>query len=161
LERLALGGEDCGKKNDHEIQKALKHLGKSLNIDLWSDATHPEAKHGHKVFDEDKKAVKSLMKVVKKGGTCAANAQDAIDLMIEVDEMLAQIAIGEAEEAQCDNNKCQKEIDKALKEMGKAQKEPNHMKKGAPDPKYDKAIDHYKHAWKHALKAMKKAAKKK
>ena len=156
----ALGVEDCGKKNNHEIEKALKHLSKSLNIDLWFDATHPEAKHGHKVFDEEKKAVKSLMKVVKKGGTCAANAKAAIDLMIDVDEMLAQTAFDEAE-AQCDNNKCQKEIDKALKEMDKAQKELDHMKKGTPDPKYDKAIDHYKHAWKHALKAMKKAAEKK
>jgi hypothetical protein len=158
----ALGVEDCGKKNDREIEKALKHLGKSLNPNLWVNDTHPEAKHGHKIFDEEKKAVKSLMKVVKRGGICAANAKAAIDLMIEVDEMLAQTAFDEAK-AQCNNNnkKCQKEIDKSLKEMGKAQKELNHMKKGTQDPKYDKAIDHYKHAWKHALKAMKKAAKKK
>jgi len=49
-----------------------------------------------------------------------------------------------------------KEIKKAEKEMQKAQKELDHIKKdGTPDPKYDKAIDHYKKAWKHAQRARK------
>ena len=40
--------------------------------------------------------------------------------------------------------------------MEKAQKELDHTKKDdTPDPKYDKAIDHYKKAWKDAQKAMK------
>ena len=146
--------DDCGK-NDHEIEKALKHLGKSLNPDLWTDATHPEAKHGHKVFEEEKKAVKSLMKVVKKGGACVEDAEAAIGLMIDVDYMLADTALAEAEELCDDNNKkCQKEIAKVIKEMGKSASE-------IGKDKADHAIDHYKHAWEHALKAMKKAAEKK
>jgi len=145
----ALSVEGCGKKNNHEIEKALKHLGKSLNIDLWVDATHLETKHGHKVFDEEKKAVKNLMKVVKRGNACAEDAETAIDLMIGVDQLLAQTAIDEAA-ALCDNNKCRKEIDKAIKDMEKAEKS---MDEGKPD----RSIDHYKKAWKHAQKDIKKS----
>ena len=44
--------------------------------------------------------------------------------------------------------------------MEKAQKELDHTKKDdTPDPKYDKAIDHYKKAWKDAQKAMKQLSK--
>ena len=40
--------------------------------------------------------------------------------------------------------------------MEKAQKELDHTNKdGTADPKYDKAIDHYKKAYKHAQQAIK------
>ena len=42
-----------------------------------------------------------------------------------------------------------------------AQEELDHTKKdGTPDPKYDKAIDHYMKAWEHAQKAIKHGTKK-
>ena len=40
--------------------------------------------------------------------------------------------------------------------MEKAQEDLDHAKKdGTPDPKYDKAIKHYRKAWEKAQKAMK------
>lgn len=46
-------------------------------------------------------------------------------------------------------------IDHAHKEMTKAREKLDHTRKdGTPDPKYDKAIGHYRKAWRHAQKAM-------
>lgn len=79
-------------------------------------------------------------------GFCAK----VLNLLIEADSTLARIAIEEAKDA----GGKEKEIEKAEKEMAKALRE---LSKG----KYHKAIDHYKHAWKHAMKAVKKHKQKK
>ena len=108
------------------------------------------------MFDEEKKAVKELERIVKekKNNLLKTEAQEAIDKLVAVDQALAQAAIDDAIAGGGDK----KEIDKALKEMDKAQKELDYMKKGTPDPKNDKAIDHYKKAWDHAQKTIKKEA---
>lgn len=132
------------KKTDKGIEKAIKHIDKSLEDDLWEDDSHL-TKKGKKVFDEEKKAVKDLEKIVKDQGPIAANAQAAIDLLVGADAALAQNAIDEAIAAGGEA----KEIAKAEEEMDKAQKE---LDKGD----FDKAIERYKKAWEHAQKALKK-----
>ncbi|MCK4476439.1 MAG: PKD domain-containing protein [Methanophagales archaeon] len=49
------------KHAQKDIDKAIKHINKSLEDSLWIDASHLDPKHGHKVFDEEKKAVKDIM----------------------------------------------------------------------------------------------------
>ena len=159
LSDLLLTGND---KTDKRIEKAIAHINKSLNPDFW-DTDSTLTKKGKKVFDEEKKAVKELMKIED------IDVSESIDSLVSIDKTLAKIAIGMAtitataagcyvegnDDPECD--KPLKEIDKAEDEMGKAQEELDHMKKdGTLDPKYDKAIDHYKKAWEHAQKAMKK-----
>jgi tetratricopeptide (TPR) repeat protein len=156
LSELLHTGDD---KTDKKIEKALKHLEKSLDHKLWeTDSTL--TKKGKKVFDEDKKAVKELKKIHDPA------ILDIIESIVSISNSLAQTAILEAEEAiaaggsQKEIDKALKEIDKVQKEMAKAQKELDHTKKnGTLDPKYDKAIDHYKKAWEHAQHAMKKLSK--
>ncbi len=133
-------------KTERRIENAIKHIEHSLDPKSWeSDPTL--TKKGKKVFDELKKAVKELKKIH------APTILDINESIVGISNSLAQTVI---EEAIATGGR-QKEIDKALKEIGKAQKELDHTKKdGTPDPKYDKAIDHYKKAWKHAQKAMKK-----
>ncbi len=135
-------------KNDKKIEKAIKALDKSLDPDLWVDPNHPDEKDGHKVFNEEKKAVKSLLKVMAPPDVSAF-----IDALVLADETLAQIAIDEVDCSAASNpkdeEKCQKELDKANEEMAKAADD-------LADGKPDKAIDHYKKAWEHALKALKK-----
>ena len=105
-----------------------------------------ELKKGQKVYDEEKKAVKELKKIHD------PTILDIIESIVGIGHSLSQTAI----EAAIAAGGGQKEIDRALKEIGKAQKELDHTRKdGTPDPKYDKAIDHYKKAWKHAQKAIK------
>ena len=54
------------KKTDNKLDKAIKHIEKSLDDKYWLDDTHLDPKHGKKVFDEEKKAVKELQKLMKK-----------------------------------------------------------------------------------------------
>lgn len=161
--------------NEHtlkEIDKAIEHIQKSLNIDpkhpdetwkkhqLWVDDNHLDPKHGEKVFDEEKKAVKDLMKLIKDKKTPDEIKDELLKIinkLLTADDLLAHTAYDEAQEYAGDP-KVDKELEKCNKEFEKAKKELGHTKKdGTPDPKYDKAIDHFKKAWKHAQHAIKKA----
>ena len=128
-----------------KIKKAKKHIEKSLESKRWLDETHLHHKHGSKVFHEEKKAVKDIKKLCKKGEFPGELCERLIGMLVEADSILARVAIDDAIEA----NGKPKEIEKAEKEMAKAEKDKN---KG----KYDKAIDHYKKAWQHAMKSVKK-----
>jgi hypothetical protein len=46
--------------DDKEFDKAVKHLEKALPWDNWIDEGHPDTKHGKKVFDEVRHAIKHL-----------------------------------------------------------------------------------------------------
>jgi hypothetical protein len=99
--------------------------------------------------DQLQMVMDSLVAALLKKSNADANAANAVKILAQ--EAIDQ-AINEGGKA--------KEIDKALKEMAKALKELDHTKKdGTLDPKYDKAIDHYKKAWEHAQHAMKKLPK--
>ena len=148
-------------KTDKKIDKVIKHIAKSTDEKFWDDDGNSlDDKKSKKVFDEEKKAVKGLMKILKKGNSgIDAEISDVIALLVDIGRMLAQDAIAEAQKLlDADSlddkktDKVQKEIDKANKEMSKAQEE---LDKGKPD----KAIDKYKKAWEHAQKAIKAATK--
>jgi len=140
------------KNTIKKLEKAKERIQKSLDPKLWEDDDTLTSKHGNKVFNEEKKAVKSLMKILKKGDSgIDTEISDVIALLVDVDRMLARDAITEAESFAGDK-KVDKEIKKANKEMDKAQKQ---LDKNKPD----KAIDKFKKAWKHAQKAIKHATK--
>lgn len=125
------------KKTDKILEKAIKHLEKSLADELWENNDHLSSK-GIKVFEEEKTAVHELMKINE------LDVSASILALVEVDEMLAQIAINEAENEK-DKAKAEGEMDKALDEISKGN--------------FDKAIEHYKQAWHQATKALKNLAK--
>ena len=54
---VELGSVDV---DDKEFDKAVKHLEKALPWDNWIDEGHPDTKHGKKVFDEVRHAIKHL-----------------------------------------------------------------------------------------------------
>jgi len=143
-------GDDISRKNQKKIDKALKLINESLEPTLWIDDTHLEPKQGKKVIHNEEKAVKKLMKVLKKDNEnqlVLDTIQSSINQIVEVDRNLAQIAIDDAQ-AFAGDKKADKEIDKALEELAEGDKD-------ASDGKFDKAIHHYEKAWKHAQKAMK------
>ena len=137
------------KNNDKKINKVIKHVSKSTDDKFWSeDGQSLDDKKSKKVFDEEKKAVKGLMKIVKKGDSgIDTEILDVIALLVDIDRELALDAINQAKTLE--DKKADKEIDKAEKELAKGDKEAS---KGKPD----KAIDKYKKAWEHAQKALKK-----
>jgi len=132
-------------KADKKIDKVIKHIDKSTDSKFWEDDGQSlEDKKSKKVFDEEKKAVKGLMKILKKGDSgIDTEISDVIAILVDIDRELAQDAINEAKSLGDS-----KEIDKAEKELAKGDKE-------AAKGKFDKAIDKYKKAWEHAQKGTK------
>lgn len=150
----SINGES--KHTQKEIDKAIKEIGKSLDAKLWIDDVTLDSKKGHKVFDSEKKAVKSLMKTLedkKKKHVASDDAkpiiQGVIDSLVSIDRQLATDAFEEANTSDNQSDKkSKKELDKSEKELAKGDSEES-------KDKFDKAIDKYKKVWKHAQKAMK------
>jgi len=141
------------KNVNHELEKAIDHIEKSLDPDLWVDDNHLDPKHGHKVFNEEKKAVKILMKLIEKDDTPQAVkevCQTVINQLVGADYILAHIAYVEAQ-AGAGVEKVDMELEKCIEEFEKANEQ-------LAEGHYDKAIDHYKKAWEHAQAALKHAA---
>jgi len=59
--------------------KAIKEIAQSLNPKYWLDVSHLDCKHGHRVFSEERHAVKELMHLLK--GTPADGKCDGIALI--------------------------------------------------------------------------------
>ena len=139
-----------------DIDEAIKHINKSLEDSLWVDASHLDPKHGHKVFDEEKKAVEDIMHDLIKCPECCDVGTNVIDKLVTADKILAETALNDAISTNVtdpkNQDKVDKEIAKAEEELAKAYQE---LSKGKPD----KAIDHYKKAWEHAQQAIKHAQK--
>ena len=138
--RATVTDKDDGKKLD----EAIEHLTKSLAAEWWVDASHLERKHGEKVFDEEKHAVKKLCELIKDKHSSlpAAVLQGFIDRMFQADRQLASIAINEAVAA----GVAKKKIDQARKDLAKGDAETG-------DGKCENGIEDYKNAWKHAARA--------
>jgi len=171
LEDTKLGDDG---KIDNKLDKAIEHLQKSLNIDpenpgeawkdkvLWLDEETLDPKEGKHVLGEWGKASKELNKLIKdndKGklvvpASILELCQDNIDMLVEMAEQFATDAYEEAEAIGGDEP-WENKLEKSEKELDKAQDALDHLDKdGNPDPKYDKAIKHFKKAWKHAQKAI-------
>ena len=132
------------------FDKGIDHLAKSLETRLWIDDSHLNPMLGHQSFDEEATAVSKLLQVVASGSeTCAAAAETAIENLAEADMTLAQTAIVQAEIV-CLVDACQQEIDRALFEMGRAEED---LAGGDPD----KAIGHFRNAWKAAQQAYERS----
>ncbi len=141
------------KKVDKGVDKAIDRVEKSLEAKLWESNARLDSKHGNKVFDEEKAAVKELQKLIRGKHTpdgvktvCGA----VIDKLVLVDKLLAEIALEDAQAYAGTSDKVDREIAKSEAELVKAQEE-------ADNGNYDNAIDHYKKAWKHAQLAIKHA----
>jgi hypothetical protein len=147
------------KKTGKRIEKALKHFKKSQDPKLWETDSTLTGK-GKKVFEEKRKGVHELEKILKQKGVdqeVKNIVSGAMGSLVKADKLLARIAINLI---RCDNgencDKVLKEKEKAEDEMAKADKYLAYIKKdGTTDPRYRKAIEHYKKAWEHAMKAMK------
>ncbi len=64
LEAMQSNNEQVQK----EINKAIKNTEESLSQELWIDASRLDEQHGHKVFDNEKQAIKGLLKIIEEKG---------------------------------------------------------------------------------------------
>jgi hypothetical protein len=114
----------------HWIDHALKSLDRSLEAKLWLDPLHPSAEHGNETFDRQRDAVRELMHLKNPDETVAVS----IARLVEQARLLAVIAIGDAAGGKADHLEHAAEA----RARGDAERAGGH---------YDKAIDHFGHAW--------------
>jgi len=141
-------GTVTDKGDLQKLDEAIKHLTKSLDTDLWLDETHLDPKHGDKVFNEEKDAVVKLVELLKDKKSTLTDAQRAIvqsfiGRLVGADKALATVAYNDAVAAGGDAKK----IDKANDELSKGDAR-------VSDNHFADAIEHYRNAWKHAIKAV-------
>ena len=137
------------------IREAIEHITRSLRPELWeTDATLTD--EGKVVFNEERAAVKELMKVEISVPEEAVNssAMEAIGYLTTADRALVSTAISQtiamAQVAGCYttgsyHSKCQE----LLHRISSAQREMDRAEEEISNDKYDRAIDHYKRAWQH------------
>jgi hypothetical protein len=144
------------KKIEHEIDKMIDKIDKSLEDKLWQDEYTPTIKLGHKVFDNEKKAIKHGLKIIKDKKTTEDVKEvviQSIDELISIDRHLADNLYEDASQYG-GTKKIDHELEKAHKDLLKAYAE---LEK--PNCKYDKVMKSLKKSWKHSQKAIKHAEK--
>lgn len=133
-----------------EIDRAIDHIQKGLDPNLWAEVSGLDPKHGHKFFDEGKKAVKHLIKILKdkkEEQTVKDQVLKVIDNLMKADELLANTAINDVKALGSADPKVIHKIEKAEKELAKAKEE-------ITRERYDHAVDHFKRAWRYAQQAQ-------
>jgi hypothetical protein len=142
-----------GKKSTNDILKdAVKHLQKSLlgKNPMWIDSNHVSCKYGTKVFDEEKKTVEKLIKIIDPSkaeydASIALEVDYMIESIVAADKKIAMTMIDEANASQFILNK--NEFLAAIEELNRGVERYNVAK-------YNEAIEHYKKSWQHAQKAV-------
>ncbi len=154
LEQLKTQSLD--KNNQKEFDKAIKNIKNSIDSKLWVDQINLDPKKGDKVFKEESDAVQNLLKILgkssddkkpsKESPVLLGSVQEIIDTLVDVDRLLAQNAIDDAQDST--GKKSDKFIQKANDMMILAEKE---LGKGH----FNKAIDRFEKAWGFAQQALK------
>jgi len=135
------------RQDGRKLDDAIRSLTRALEPNLWLDPTRLQPKGGERVFDETKDAVNKLRDLMKDKKSAIPDAilQGFIDRIVDADRRLAQTAINDAIAAGGN----QQHITKANDELGKGDSD-------AANSKFEAAIEHYREAWKHALKAVRR-----
>jgi hypothetical protein len=144
------------KKIEHGINKMIDTIEKSLEDKLWQNEYELTLKDGHKVFDNEKKAVKEGMKIIKDKKTteeAKETVKQTIEELVSVDRHIAENLNKEASQYG-GTKKIDHELEKAQKYLAKAYEELEKSK-----CKYDKVVNNLKKSWEHSQKAIKHANK--
>ena len=164
--------------------KAIGDVEDSLDPEFWVDNIHLDKKHGHRVFSEERKAVKELMSLFcstdddssdddssddgssdddsgssdcdSVSPAALAAAQAAIDDLVNADRVLALTALNETAGLIALDPKNQAKVDKELAEAV-AHFAAGDAARDAGD--YDDAIQEYRKAWEDTCEAVQHAAK--
>jgi hypothetical protein len=124
------------KKDVTRLKEAIANLDVILNPGPWTaDGNHLVCNGGPKAFDSYRTAIIQLMAMLQETtpGISDATVQQWINVLININRNLAQHAIDESNDAGA--------ISDALGEWAKGDSDVSHGD-------YDKAITHYKAAWK-------------
>lgn len=143
-----------------EIEDALRESEKGLDSKNWTDGGELSSQHGHRALSADKKAVNKLLLALDQKGMKALSpeareiVEQAIITLVNIDRLLAETQIANAEDLTVRSPKDQRAHDKQLADARKRFAEAEvEFAKGD----YGKAIDRFRAAWNHAVKAEESA----
>ena len=142
------------------LDSAADNQESSLSPDLWEDGMHLDEKKGHRMFEERKKAVMELMKVMERDDTSREDRtvyRTAVEVGVEEARGLAATLHDELQRTTRDP-RALRELERCCDDLAAGDEMlDNTNKDGTADPRYDKAMDHYKSAWLHGQLAKKHA----
>jgi Tol biopolymer transport system component len=140
---IALRAAVTNSDDREQLDEAIGELRASLSPALWINQVHLQLRGGDDVFDNEKKSVSDLQKLMKNKRSSISDAalQSAINGCVKADRLLAEIAITEAAPSGRASD-----IEEARRELARGDSE-------AADGKFAQAIERYSHAWKKAMEA--------
>ncbi|MCH7940566.1 MAG: PKD domain-containing protein, partial [Thaumarchaeota archaeon] len=147
--------------DEKRVEKAIDAINDSLDSKLWINEAYLDEKQGHKVYSEERKAVKELQQLLKDGEKKGIDpalkeaAKDAIDLLVNSDRVLTITLMLDSSAATADKQNDQNKIDK---ENTTAEDEFSQGDASRDAGDFDNAIQHYRKAWEHAGLALKAAS---
>jgi uncharacterized repeat protein (TIGR01451 family) len=146
---ITLQGTVADKSSYKKMDEAIKNITEALNSNNWMDGNQLNPQNGKKVFNESNEAVGKLKNIMKekKNDIQPEILQVFIDRIIQVNRELAVIAVQEAISSNGDP-----------KDIAKANDHLSNGDKAIQNSKYENGIEHYRDAWKNALKALPQSA---
>ncbi len=160
---------------DEGLEAAIEHVERILTDRFWLDDEHL-TRRGRRVFNETRKAVAELEKVLglddgsdsdsDSDSVCdpadpldplvEAAAVEAIGLLVEADDALAETAIAQATDAAagCVAGDCEGSCRRALREIDRAAEDLARARLEVELGNYQAAIGVYRRAWLHAQMAL-------
>jgi len=132
----------------YELKKSTKHFTKSIDAAQWSEDKESLGNDaGNKIFYEQEKGVKHLIKVLEYGyesDEFAYNLTNILLDMVNIDQQIAENEFNNALNSPVIQKKC----------IGKASYELEKSKKYHKENKFEKAIDHYGKVWENSKKSQ-------
>jgi hypothetical protein len=91
LEKIAAILSTGDRRLDRDLEEARRWIIESLDSRFWLDGRHLDARHGKKVFDREKMAVKGLAKALDRGPApeLATVLSETIVILLRADDELA------------------------------------------------------------------------
>ncbi|HEY5140120.1 MAG TPA: Ig-like domain repeat protein, partial [Methylococcales bacterium] len=151
----------AGLLRQKDIQKAAADMEDALASKLWTDDFHLDAKHGQKVFDSEKEAIKDIQRFIKDrrmpiSATVKADLKSVIDSITFSDDALVDIALSQTKILKVKNPKYSKKRDEEIK---KAEAELADALREVSKGNEDKAVDDFGKAWNSVQLAIEFALK--
>ena len=141
---------EFSKKSKKELKSIIKKLEKSLDSKYWKDESTINFKHGKKILDTDKNAVKKIEKLEKDKKISDVVKNELVDIKIKIiilDKMILGNSITSLSEITMSQ--------KGLKKMEKAKLKFEKGNELLENDKYLDAIIKYSNSWKQVKLALK------
>ncbi len=151
-----------GYDDVRRVRGAIDDVEDSLEDDLWTDVIRLDDRHGHRVFDAERRAAQQLAQALTKDGTRLgtagrADVQEALMLLATADWIILRVGWVDAE--RFDGGITGKHAAHVQRELDRAEDDFADGEAAQAAARHDDAIKAYRSAWQHLQQAFDHAAK--